>query len=68
MMAFHKRCALFSDQLAAGVLRIDFLGQEVCFIGLKGSRGGRWEFKTQLPPPKERMTIVGFIIFPLFMG
>ena len=62
-MAFQIRCAMFPDQLQAGVRRIDFLGQEVCFIGLKHCRGGRWEFKTQLPPPKERMMIVGFIFY-----
>jgi len=57
IMAFQARCALFPEQLAAGVRRIDFLGQEVCFIGLKRPRGERWEFKTRLPPPKERMII-----------
>jgi len=57
LMAFQARCAMFPDQLQAGVRRIDFLGQEVCFIGLKPRRGGRWEFKTRLPPPKERMII-----------
>lgn len=56
-MAYQIRCALFPDHLPAGVRRIDFLGREVCFIGLKRSRGGRWEFKTQPPAPKERMTI-----------
>lgn len=61
MMAFQTRCAMFPDQLKGGVRRIDFLGQEVCFIGLKHCRGGRWEFKSQLPPPKERMIIVGFL-------
>jgi hypothetical protein len=63
IIAFQIRCAMFPDQLQAGVRRIDFLGQEVCFIGLKHRRGGRWEFKTQLPPPKERMMIVGFIFY-----
>ena len=40
-MAFQIRCAMFPDQLLAGIRRIDFLGQEVCFIGLNRSRGGR---------------------------
>lgn len=57
IMAFQTRCAMFPDQLHVGVRRIDFLGQEVCFVGLKRRRGGRWEFKTQLPLPKERMII-----------
>ena len=61
--AFQIRCAMFPDKSRAGVQRIDFLGQEVCFIGLKRRRGGRWEFKTRLPPPKERMIIVGFVYF-----
>lgn len=62
VMAFQMRCVIFPDQLKAGVRRIDFLGQEVCFIGLKRSVGyARWEIKTHLPPPKERMIIVGFI-------
>lgn len=64
IMAFQARCAMFPDQLSAGVRRIDFLGQEVCFIGLKHRRG-RWEFKTQLPPPKERMIIVSFVFYTL---
>ena len=65
IMAFQTRCAMFPDQsLAGGVRRIDFLGPEVCFIGLKGCRSGKWEFKTELPPPKERMIIVGFISYP----
>ena len=63
IMAFQARCAMFPDQLRAGVRRIDFLGQEVCFIGLKPRRGERWEFKTRLPPPKQRMIIVGFIFY-----
>ena len=64
-LAFQIRCATFPDKSQAGIQRIDFLGQEVCFIGLKRRRGGRWEFKTCLPLPKERMTIVGFIfLFP----
>ena len=33
-MAFKIQCAMFPDQLLAGIRRIDFLGQEVCFIGL----------------------------------
>ena len=33
-MAFQIQCAMFPDQLLAGIRRIDFLGQEVCFIGL----------------------------------
>jgi len=57
IMAFQTRRAMFPDQLPVGVRRIDFLGQEVCFIGLKHRRGGKWEIKTELPPPKERMTI-----------
>ena len=59
--AFQIRCAMFPDKSRAGVQRIDFLGQDVCFIGLKRCRGGKWEFKTRPPPPKERMIIVGFI-------
>ena len=62
IMAFQSRCAVSPDQLSAGVQRIDFLGPEVCFIGLKHRRGGKWEFKTQVPPPKERMTIVRFYV------
>ena len=61
--AFQIRCAMFPNKSRAGVQRIDFLGQDVCFIGLKRSRGERWEFKTRPPPPKERMIIVGFYIF-----
>ena len=63
--AFQIRCAMFPDnsRAQAGVQRIDFLGQDVCFIGLKRNRGGRWEFKTRPPPPKERMIIVGFIFY-----
>lgn len=64
IMAFQTRCAMFPDQLLAGVRRIDFLGQEVCFIGLKRRQGGNWEIKTELPPPKERMTIVSFFFYP----
>ena len=33
-MAFQIQCAMFPDQLLAGIRKIDFLGQEVCFIGL----------------------------------
>jgi hypothetical protein len=62
MMAFQIRCAMFPDQLPGGIRRIDFLGSDVCFTGLKCRRGGRWEFKTELPAPKERMMIVGFYI------
>lgn len=62
-MAFQIRCAMFPDKPRAGVQRIDFLGQEVCFIGLKRRRGGRWEFKTRPPLPKERMIIVGFLLY-----
>ena len=64
IMAFQTRCAMFPDQLLAGVRRIDFLGQEVYFIGLKRRQGGNWEIKTELPPPKERMTIVSFFFYP----
>ena len=61
--AFQIRCDMLPDgSRAGGVQRIDFLGQEVCFIGLKRSRSGRWEFKTRPPPPKERMIIVWFYI------
>ena len=65
ILAFQARCAMFPGQLSAGVRRIDFLGQEVCFIGLEHRRGERWEFKTRLPPPKERMIIVGLYIIPI---
>ena len=66
IMAFQTRRAMFPDQsAAAGVRRIDFLGQEVCFIGLKRRRGERWEIKTRLPPPKERMIIVSFVFYTL---
>jgi len=65
-MAFQLRCTMFPDPLPAGVRRIDFLGQEVCFIGLKRGRGGRWEVKTRLQLPKERMTIVGYIFILFF--
>ena len=61
--AFQIRCAMFPDKSRAGIQKIDFLGQEVVFIGLKRRQGGRWEFKTRLPPPKERMIIVCFISF-----
>ena len=69
--AFQIRCAMFPDNSRAGVKRIDFLGQEVCFKGLKRCRNGNWEFKTRLPPPKERMIIVGFFFifyFPMFLS
>lgn len=63
IMAFQIRCAMFPDQLPGGVRRIDFLGPDVCFIGLKGCRRGKWEFKTQPLPPKERMMIVSLIFY-----
>jgi len=53
---FHERCAGDSREIGGGVRRVDFLGQEMCFVGLTRSRNGTWEMKTAVAE-RERMTL-----------
>ncbi|KDR76326.1 hypothetical protein GALMADRAFT_247708 [Galerina marginata CBS 339.88] len=53
---FHERCAGDPREIGGGVRRVDFLGQEFCFVGLSRSRNGTWEMKTAVPQ-RERMTL-----------
>jgi hypothetical protein len=44
--AFEDRCAGDIDEILKGIRRIDFLGREVFFVGLKPSKDGMLEIKT----------------------
>ncbi|KAF8155430.1 hypothetical protein B0H34DRAFT_713237 [Crassisporium funariophilum] len=50
---FRRRCGGDPEEIANGIRRIDFLGQNVCLTGLKRSRKGLWEMKTE----RQRMTL-----------
>jgi hypothetical protein len=45
-LAFEDRCAGDIDEILKGIRRIDFLGREVFFVGLKPSKDGMLEIKT----------------------
>ena len=57
-MAFQERCRGDASEMAKGVRRVDFLGREVCLVGLARSRKGMWELKT-VAAERPRMIIVG---------
>lgn len=52
---FHERCSGAAGEVLGGVRRVDFLGQEFCFVGLSRSRNGTWEMKTAAPERQRMM-------------
>lgn len=54
---FQERCAGDTTQMIGGLRRVDFLGRDVCFVGLSYSHNGTWELKTT-SIPRQRMIIV----------
>lgn len=57
-LAFEERCGGDLMEIAGGVRRVDFLGQEVGFVGLIRSRKGVWELKS-VATELRRMVVVG---------
>lgn len=57
-LAFEERCGGDLREIAGGVRRVDFLGQEVGFVGLIRSRKGVWELKS-VATERRRMVVVG---------
>ncbi|KAF9524189.1 hypothetical protein CPB83DRAFT_861766 [Crepidotus variabilis] len=55
-LAFLARCGGKAREKAGGLRRVDFLGRDVCFIGLEKGRKGVWELKTAASE-KRRMII-----------
>lgn len=49
--AYFYRCGTDFERLSKGMLRVDFLGLDVCFMGLAKSRNGMWEIKTYEAEP-----------------
>ena len=56
-MAFQKRCRGDPIEIRKGVRRVDFLGEEVCFVGIQRAGDGTWEMRT-VGPERQRMVLV----------
>lgn len=59
-MAFQRRCRGEPKEIRKGVRRVDFLGDQVCFVGVRRARGGSWEIKT-IAPQQQRMLLVSLL-------
>jgi len=55
-MAFQRRCRGAPAEIRKGVRRVDFLGEEVCFVGVQRAGNGTWEMRTATPE-RQRMVL-----------